>query len=233
MLELSYILLTLIMNLILIKIGFYAIDNSISDLALRKKRKATVVIGLTLWQVYVFLLSKSGFLEDLSFPPRFVIMMILPLFIFTGLFLYKNRNEKWIKAILPHWLAYYQSFRIGIETIFVFTVAAGILHSNVTIEGYNMDMIYALSAPVMGTIIYKKGMPSLKLITIWNYLGLTVIASIIFLFITSMYAPQLYGSEIGLLSYQLGTSPFTLVAGFLMPSAMFIHVLSLVQARKS
>lgn len=31
------------MNLILIKIGFYAIDNSISDSAMRKKRKITVV----------------------------------------------------------------------------------------------------------------------------------------------------------------------------------------------
>ena len=90
------------MNLILIKIGFYAIDNSISDLAMRKKRKFTVVTGLTLWLVYVFLLSKSGFLEDLSLPPRFVLMMILTLFIFNGLFLYKNRNEKWIKIVLPH-----------------------------------------------------------------------------------------------------------------------------------
>lgn len=233
MLELSYILLTLIMNLILMKIGFYAIDNSITELAIRKKKKATVVIGLILWQVYVFLLSKSGFLEDLSLPPRFVLLLILPLFIFTGVFLYKNRNEECIKVIPPHWLAYYQSFRIGIETIFVYTVAAGILHTNVTIEGYNMDLIYALSAPVIGTIIYKKGMPSGKLIRIWNYLGLTVIASIIFLFITSMYAPQIYGSEVGLLSSQLGTYPFTLVAGFLMPSAVFVHVLSLVQIRKS
>lgn len=221
------------MNLILIKIGFYAIENSITDFAIRKKRKATVVIGLTLWQVYVLLLSKSGFLEDLSFPPRFVLLMILPLFIFTGVFLYKNRNEQWIKVIPHHWLAYYQSFRIGIETIFVYTVAAGILHSNVTIEGYNMDLIFAFSAPVIGTIIYKKGMPSLRLISIWNYLGLTVIASIIFLFITSIYTPQMYGSEVGLLSSQLGTYPFTLVAGFLMPSAVFVHVLSLVQARKS
>jgi len=221
------------MNMILVKIGFYAIDNSITDFAIKKKRKATVLIGLTLWQVYVFLLSKSGLLEDLSFPPRFVLLMILPLFIFTGVFLYKNRNEQWIKVIPPHRLAYYQSFRIGIETIFVYTVAAGILHSNVTIEGYNMDMIFAFSAPVIGTIIYKKGMPSLRLINIWNYFGLAVIASIIFLFITSMYAPQIYGSEVGLLSSQLGTYPFTLVAGFLMPSAIFIHVLSLVQARKS
>ncbi len=221
------------MNMILLKIGFYAIGNSITDLAIRKKKKATVVLGLTIWQVYVFLLSISGFLEDLSFPPRFVLLMILPLFIFTGVFLYKNRNEQWIKVIPPHWLAYYQSFRIGIETIFVYTVAAGILHSNVTIEGYNMDMIFAFSAPVIGTIIYKKGMPSLRQICIWNYFGLAVIASIIFLFITSMYAPQIYGSEVGLLSSQLGTYPFTLVAGFLMPSAVFIHVLSLVQAIKS
>jgi hypothetical protein len=221
------------MNLILAGIGFYAINKSISESVTRKKKKATVVIGLILWQVYVYLLSKSGFLENLDFPPRFVLFLILPLFIFTGVFLYKNRNEKWIKVIPPHWLTYYQSFRIGIETIFVYTVAAGILHTNVTIEGYNMDLLYALSAPVIGTKIYKKGMPTGKFIRIWNYLGLTVIASIIFLFITSMYAPQLYGSEVGLLSTKLGTYPFTLVAGFLMPSAVFIHVLSLVQARKS
>lgn len=233
MLEISYILLTLLMNLILIKIGFYAIDNSITDLAISKKRKAAVVIGLTLWQVYVFLLSKSGFIEDLSFPPRFVLLMILPLFIFIGIFLYKNRNEQWIKIIPPHWLAYYQAFRIAIETLFVYTVAAGILHSIVTIEGYNMDLIFALSAPVIGTIIYKKGLPSQGLIKFWNYLGLTVIASIIFLFITSIYAPQIYGSEVCLLPSRFGTYPFTLVAGFLMPSAVFVHVLSLVQARKS
>ena len=74
-------------------------------------------------------------------------------------------------------------------------------------------------------------MLSRKAVLVWNYLGLSVLASVIFLFVTSVYFPQFYGlSE--MMPKEFATAPFVLVAGFLMPSAVFIHVLSIIQLSK-
>lgn len=233
MLELSYLGLSLIMTIILISIGFFSLNKSEKDKSKLKKKKSRIVVGLFLWHIYVYVLSKSGFIADFSFPPRFALLMILPLFIFTGIFIYRNRNSDWVKVIPKHWLVFYQSFRILIETIFVYSVAAGILNHHVTIEGYNYDMVFAYSAPILGLLVYKWKDINPNIILIWNYLGLLIIASIIFIFMSSIYNPSLFGESDVLIPIEMTSYPFTLVAGFLMPSAVFVHVLSIAQINKN
>ncbi len=227
MLELSYILLSLIMIIILFLIGRYAINKTTQNPKTRKTKLFSLAGGLAFWHIYIFVLGKSQILTDLSFPPRFFLFMILPAFLFTGIFLYKNRSKNWVQVIPISWLTGYQTFRIFVESLLALTAAVGIIHSNVTIEGYNYDMIYAFTAPVMFVLIVKKivGYKSIKL---WNYLGLTVIASIIALFMTTLYLPHVYGISPPAFTIELGLYPYVLVAGFLMPSAVFIHVLSII-----
>ena len=232
-LKLSYIGLSLLMSLILIFIGKIAIYKTFEDSVIRKKKLTKVILGIIGWHIYMFALASSGILQDLTFPPRFAIFMIIPAFIFTGIFMHKNKNNKWIENIPERWLIYYQTFRIAIETLFVYTVAEGILHPNVTIEGYNYDMIYAFTAPLIGLLVFNlKAIPK-KIALLWNYLGLVVIASIIFLFMTTIYVPHMYGPDT--IPFPMGFTlyPYVTVAGFLMPSAVFIHVLSIVQLSKS
>lgn len=228
----AYIGLTTLMSIILILFGFWVINKSFPDPKAQKRKKSYLVSGIILWHIYVYLISISGILQNLEFPPRFFIFLVLPLFIFIGVFMYKNRNNAWIQNVPKTWPVYYQSFRILIETVFVFTVAAGFLHKEVTMEGYNYDVLFGLSAPLVG-LLYQKNKLSNKSIIIWNYIGLAVIAFIIFLFLSTVFAPHLYGSNVALMPMEAVTYPYTLVAGFLMPSAVFIHVLSIVQLRKS
>ena len=230
-LKLSYIGLTAIMLIILLFIGNHAINKSITEQKNRNKKKSILVILLLIWQLYLYLLASSGFLADFSFPPRFVLFMILPLFIFIGVFLSRNRKKKWIQTIPLIWLATYQSFRIIIETLFVYTVAVGILHKNVTIQGYNYDMVFAYTSLIIALVIYKSKQLPKRLILAWNYLGLLVIAVIISLFITTIYFPQIYGSNTAIFPVDFGLYPYALVPGFLMPSAVFIHVLSIIQIK--
>lgn len=227
-LKIAYLSLTLIMVLILIFIGFRAINKTYTEKSVTRTKKGFLVLGLILWQIYVYVISKTGILDNNEFPPRFFLLLILPLFIFTGIFIYRNRNSNWIGNIPESWLTFYQSFRIFIETIFVSSVALGILNKEVTIEGYNFDMVFAFTAPIIGYLAYKKYL-SRKLQIVWNFAGLAIIASIIFLFMSSLYNPQLFGSESILLPPSASKYPYVLVAGFLMPSAVFIHVLSIVQ----
>ena len=118
-----------------------------------------------------------------------------------------------------------------IESLFVWSVASNILHPNVTIEGYNYDMIFGLTALIMGGLYWKNPRKWTKVARAWNILGLIVIASIIFLFMTTIYVPEMYGPNVAPFPTAFTGYPYVLVAGFLMPSAVFIHVLSHFQLR--
>ncbi len=229
MLQLGYIGLSLATVLILYFIGNYSILKSVDDIQQQKKKRMILITGLLLWQIYLFLLGQSGILVDFSFPPRFVLLMILPAFIFIGTFLRRNKKAKWIQVIPPSWLVGYQAFRIIIETLFVYSVVAGLLHQNVTIEGYNFDMVFAFTAIIMLFVLYRSKTLPKRLLLAWNYAGLLVIASIIFLFLTTIYTPEIYGPDTAPFPTDFGWYPYVLVPGFLMPSAVFVHVLSIVQ----
>jgi len=228
-LKLAFIGLTLITTLFLIIIGFKAINNSSTN---SKKDKTKLILALIIWQIFILLVSSTNVLKSYEFPPRFAIAFIIPSFIFTGVFLFQNRNKKWIKSIPEHWIIYFQSFRILVEILFVFSVAQGIFNYHVTIEGYNFDMIFACTAPIITFLVYYKKMLPRKTLLVWNYLGLIVLASVIFLFLTSVYKPEIYGSEFPLLPLQALTYPYVLIAGFLMPTAVFLHILSILQLKK-
>ena len=226
MLKLAFIGLTIVTILFLIFIGFKAINNTSPNSI---KHKVILVISLFSWQLFIFGLSTTEWIKSYELPPRFAMAFIIPSFIFTGVFLYLNRNKKWIQSIPEHWIVYFQSFRILVEILFVLAVAKGILNYEVSIEGYNFDMVFAFTAPVIGFLVYKLELLPQKAVILWNFIGLAVLASVIFVFITCIYTPQFYGSDLPLLPLVAFTYPYVLIAGFLMPTAVFLHVLSLIQ----
>lgn len=220
------------MTLLVVLIGNYTLKKSYSDHAVVKKKRLILIMALIGWHIYVYVVAKSGILLNFELPPKMPLFLIMPLFVFTGVFIYKNRNSLWIKNIPSSWLVYIQSFRVLVETLFVFSVAEGTLNYHVTIEGYNYDMVLSFSALIIGYLVYQKKIVSEKIMIAWNYIGLLVLASVIFVFMTCTYIPELYGSETMLLPKEAVVFPQVLIAGFLMPLAVFIHVLSLVHLKK-
>lgn len=231
-LQFAYIALSLLMTIIIIIFGVKTIKKTFSGKTKTRKKIVFLVTLFLLWHLYIFLIAQTGMLQDYSLSPRIPLFLVLPTFIFIGIFVYLNRNKDWLQSIPEHWLIFYQTFRICIETIFVFSIAKGILHSNMTIEGYNYDMIFAFSAPFVGYWVYKKKTGAKKIAIWWNFLGLGVIASIIFVVVTTTYFPGFYGSSEDLMPKRFGMYPYVLVPAFLMPSAVLMHVLSIVQLSK-
>jgi len=232
MLQLGYISLTVTMLAIILLFSWTAIKNSVADPTVRRRKIVYISIGLIAWQVYVYGLASSGLIQNFDFPPRFALLMIIPLFVFSAIFLYRNRNRTWISAVPESWLIYVQSFRIAVESLFVASLAEGILHKNVTIEGYNYDMVIGFAALVVGLLLYGLKLAPPKLALLFNYAGLAILASVIFLFISTIYKPSIYGPETMLMPIEATYYPYVLVAGFLMPLAVFIHLWSILQLRR-
>lgn len=231
-LQIAYHLLNIVVLILIFAIGFKAINGAFGNTPKGKRKKMLLVLFLILWQIYILALGQTDILNSFELPPRFVILLIFPAFLFTGVFIYKNRNNSWLRHIPKSWLIYMQVFRVIVETLFVFSVAQGILHPNVTIEGYNYDMILGISAPIVAFLAFGKRIISDKMVITWNYLGLLVLAGVIFVFLTTTFFPGFYGSTSDLMPLEFTYYPYTLVAGFLMPVAVFFHVLSIVQLKK-
>ena len=230
-LALGYILLTILMTVLVI-FGYYRAMTSIGlEKPLIVKRLSLSILAVCGWLLYTYLMAASGFLKDLSLPPRFPLLLIIPLFIFIGFLFRTKRNSAIIGAIPRSWPIYFQSFRIIVELLFVATVAQGLLHKEVSIEGYNFDMIFGLTAPVICLLVYRlKSIPE-KIVLYWNYLGLAVLLSVILLFLTTAFFPRVWGHDTSFIPTGFLDFPFILVAAYLMPLAVFIHILSIVQLK--
>ncbi len=233
MLELGFIGLSIIV-IILLVLGYrHILNNSGVEAAIADRKWKIALFAFIAWILYSFGLSLTGILENYELPPRFPIFLIIPAFVILLSFLYRHRNnDAFLEAIPPSWLIYFQSFRIGVESLFIAAVAVGYLHPEVTLEGYNFDMFVGLTAPIVAYLVFNKGVLSLKAALIWNYAGLAILGSVVLLFITTTFIPSLWGSSTSLAPIEMVMFPYNLVAAFLMPVAVFIHLLSILQLRK-
>lgn len=230
LLELSYVTLVILVNLFLVYIGFKAIQSTSSEV---KSDKRKLVIALLAWQLFIALLGIFGVLKSYAFPPKIFLMLILPSFLFTGVFLFRNKDKAWIRTIDESQIVYFQSFRVFVELLLLFSFYKGLFNVEVTVEGWNFDLIFALTAPIVGYLVYAKKKLSRRVVLYWNCLGLGVLASIIGVFLTSVYRPEVFGGSSPLLSLEAFGYPYVLIAGFLMPVAVFLHGLSILQVRQS
>ena len=221
-----------IVFLSLLGFGFYLNHQTYSKSTAFKRNLRWGGVLLA-WQIYMYCIGKSGLLQDFSFPPKIALLLVLPAFTLIGLFVYRNRNSLWLSKLKMHQLILFQSYRLFIEILFVLSVGAGILHKNASIEGFNFDMVFALSAPVVAFVVYNYKSKANWLAKAWNIGGLLVIGSIILVIMTTIYFPEFYGPDTLPMPKAFGAYPYVIVAGFLMPTAVLLHILSLVCLRNS
>jgi len=228
MLQLSYILLFVALLSIILWIVNIAMKRNGTPSPRRNRTMTVIAISVLSWVAIQFAVWKTGFYYDLSLPPRIPLFMILPLFLFTGIFLYRNRNNSILNAIPIYLPIAYQSFRAFIELLFYFTFLRGILPVQVTFEGANYDVLLGISAIFMGLYAYRAN-ASKKVLIAWNIIGIGVVAFAAFTFITSFYFPSIWVNTA--VSEEFNQFPYLLLPTFFMPSAIFMHILSIIQLR--
>lgn len=231
MVQSLYILLVVFIMTVL----FIAYKIALDRMGKTSKERNTRLLFLSLLFfvlfIYNYWIGNSGLLEGNKLPPALLIYMVLPSFTLIGITINRIKKSKILSTFSGYQLAYFQSFRIFIESLFLASVSIGALHKEVTFEGYNYDILFASSALLIG-FLAQRGIISNKVVLYWNYLGLIVIAKIVFLFITTTYFPAVWGSETSLAPDNIIRFPFVLVVSFLMPTAVFAHFFSIVKLRR-
>ena len=226
MLALSYYLLSLIMLALIFSVVYQLQKKRDKN---PKKAIQHAALILVIWFTYLFNLSLSGFLTDLQLPPRLPLFVFLPFALFTFLFYRKTIRSNWIKDFPLAWLTYPQSFRIFVELILLYTFYKGIIPKEATFEGLNFDVLMGISAPFMAYFFFRKYSINKDVAVFWNILGILMILFVAFIIGTSFYNPSIWGHDEVMVTLYFVQFPYLLVAGFLAPLGIFMHVLSLAK----
>ena len=215
---------------IIITLGFNMLlkkQNLPSEERLKQVWKIPLFLGV--WLLYVFGISATGLLQSFDLPPKIPLFLVFPLMMFIVFFIRKYKNNALLKLLPESWLLHFQVFRVLVELLIFEMYLKNIFPIAATYEGYNYEIILGASAPLVAYLVFKLKVLPKKVAIIWNFIGLTTLGIVIFIVISSAYFPQFWGAKNSLISSDFGLFPYTLLAGFLAPTAIFMHVLSLTQ----
>ncbi|PHR17406.1 MAG: hypothetical protein COA38_20800 [Fluviicola sp.] len=230
MLPIIYIVFTGFVILIIL-LAYRKILHKMAIPARERSKKFMIATGFVFgWLAYLFIISLTGTLKDLNLPPKFPLLIFLPLLIGFLIFYRSSKNSSVIKATPKTWPVYFQSFRIVVELILLYTFYAGVIPESATFEGWNFDVLMGVSAPFVAYLfVRQKG--SKGLLYLWNVIGIGMVLFVGYIIASSMYFPQTWGSEVPLVNMTFIEMPYLLLAGFLAPLAIFMHVVSLIHLR--
>ncbi len=218
----------------LVVAAIFAISRrAIPDQQALTRFRTRALLLLAGWLTYVTAISFTGILTVMTLPPRIPLLLVLPCFVFIGWFFRSGRFTAFIAATPASWLVYAQSFRVVVELLLWRSAVEGLLPVRATFEGYNYEIVIGGTALLAGYLGYTRRVLPVFILRLWNYAGLVTLAIVVFLVISRAYAPGIYDDPGPFSAIDFGSFPVTLLAGFLMPLAVFLHVFSLVLLRHS
>lgn len=214
-------------------IAFVAAWTSVLGLVIDRyhgRRNALrILTGLLLWLVYVGTLSRIGVVRDATARPPGITFVVGPLVIFFLWAVASPSARRFAVAMPIPLLIALQVFRVGVESFLARLWFEGLVPKTLTFEGDNVDVWLGVSAPIIAWIA-TKGPIGLRIAVAWNVAGLASLANVVVR--SALTAPgPLHLVHAEVLNRAIGTFPYTLIAGFLAPSALLLHVLCLQAIR--
>ena len=195
----------------------------------RKKFINRAGLIMLIWLVYITLLSMKGVFVSQSLPPRIPVLLVLPAFAFIGFFFLSGKFKKLIDATPASWPVRFQVFRVGVELLLAAAFVQHKLPVEATFEGYNFDILIGIAAPILGWLAFKNERQSKIAVILFNIAGLITLSVVVFILTSQAYFPSVWHKQESILGQGFGTFPFTYLAGFLMPVAVFMHIFSFVR----
>lgn len=223
----GFTLLTFISLFILYRMIRNAVHKT--DFATNKKRRILTgfILALLSWALLVSGLSLSGILSDFSsFPPKMIIVLIVPLVTIVWAIRTKTFGEILIHIPADH-IVKLQVFRVFVEVLLWLLVVANLLPAQMSFEGWNFDVLSGLTAPLIAYLLARNKISS-KWLVVWNLVCLGLLINIVTIALLSMPTPfRFFMNEPA--NTIVAVFPIVLLPAFLVPLAYSLHLISLRQ----
>lgn len=227
--QFGFILTTLIFFGLTIRHLHRALSQSAFDVKRKKSILRNVIIWLLTWVIVLSGLSLTEFFSDFSsLPPRFLIIILVPLIFLVVALLFSSTTKQLLVHIPLGTIIKLQVFRVFVELLLWLLFIQNQLPVQMTFEGRNFDIIAGLTAPFVAYFAFSKHVLSRKSVIIWNFFCLGLLLNIVLTAILSMPTPLRYFMNEPANTI-IAKFPFVWLAGLLVPLAYGLHFLSIRQ----
>jgi hypothetical protein len=190
--------------------------------------KNRFLIGSGVWIALLAALSLTGVLSDFSsFPPKIMIVFIIPLIICV-LLLFAKSFATILESIPFQWLIYIQSFRFFVEILIWMLFIDHLAPIQMTFEGRNIDILAGILAPIVGYLSFYGAQKRKWLIWAWNIFGLITLINILTVAVLSFPSPFRYFMNEPANTI-VARFPIVFLPGILVPMAYYMHAFSIKQ----
>lgn len=186
-----------------------------------------MITAALLWAAFIAGWSLTGTMSDFSlFPLNLLPVILIPLIAVVILM-----NSRVLAGILNHIpadnLIRLQSFRVFVEILLWLLFTQNLLPVQMTFDGTNLDILAGLTAPAIAFLAFR-GAISRKALLIWNFLCLGLLLNIVITAVLSTPSPwRVFMNEPA--NYIVTIFPVSLLPGFLVPLAYYLHLFSIKQ----
>lgn len=210
----------------------WTIKSSNSELT--RKKAMPIFIGLTIWITIqaVLTINKLYNYDTNSFPPKIMLIGILPTIFIIILLFTTSKGRQFIDSLPLRNLTIINVVRIPVEIVLYWLFLNNAIPELMTFEGRNFDIIAGITAPIIVYLGFKKLTLSRNILLIWNFICLGLLINIILNAMFSAPSPiQKFAFEqpnIAILNF-----PFSWLPTFIVPIVLLGHFVSIRQLIKS
>lgn len=229
----TYIALIFGLTTILTMLLFVStIKNSNSEQT--RKKAIPIFIGLTIWLIIqaTFTLKNIYNSDTNSFPPKIILIGILPTILTIILLFTTSKGREFIDSLTLRNLTIINVVRIPVEIVLFWLFLNNAIPELMTFEGRNFDIIAGITAPIIAYFGFTKMKLNRKILLLWNFICLGLLTNIVVNAIFSAPSPiQKFAFEqpnIAILNF-----PFSWLPTFIVPIVLFGHLTSIRQLIKS
>ena len=198
-----------------------------------RKKSVFVFIGFITWLIIQAVLTlKNVYNTDTnSFPPKIMLIGILPMIVVILLLFASSKGRQFIDSLPLKNLTYLNMVRVPVEIILFWLFLNKAIPELMTFEGRNFDILAGITAPIISYYGLTKSKLSRQTILLWNFLCLGLLLNIVINALFSTPSPiQKFAFEqpnIAILNF-----PFSWLPTFIVPIVLFGHLTSIRQLMK-
>ena len=196
--------------------------------AARRQLVSLTGIGLLLWLSVLTLLTRSGYLDELSAHPYRMLWVFLPPMVAVFVLLRSRFMGIVLRLLPPRQLVAMQSYRIFTEGLYYLGYIAGFIPFQMTFLGFNQDIIVGITAPLGAVAFFYAGRLRRWQALYWNVFGMLLLFNFVSLAVLSSPTPFRVFTNAPDSSW-LTIGPFVWILGFIVPFGLGLHLLSIRQ----
>jgi hypothetical protein len=195
------------------------------------RRTNLVALLLIPWLIFQSTLALNGwYMNREIMPPHLIFPIVVSTVVILMLF-FIPRLKQFISGISLVTLMWVHLLRVPIEYCLYELALNKQLPWSMTFNGYNFDIVFGLSAPLIVFLFMKKRQKFHNLLMIWNLAGLVSVFAVVIRGIGAAPSPIQWW-DFSQPNYAVMHFPFIWLPSFLVPLVIFTHFLTLSYLRK-